>query len=113
MRDGRDGGKSTQIGAGITRYAYRVPFLNFATNRHRQNGLVPHSANGVRGKGHEPWTIPANRFVQKYPAQTAKSVQMSAHSMPLPYFNFTSTLSKDAPIPVKTLSQHGIPLLLG
>jgi hypothetical protein len=52
-------------------------------------------------------TISSDQFVQKYPAQTAKSVQMYPHSMRIPHLD----IEQGCNCPHKKLSQRGIPLL--
>jgi len=61
--------------------------FGFATNPRELCGLVSQSASGIRKKRHWPSTIPADRFVQKHTAQTAKSVQLYAPSMHIPHLD--------------------------
>jgi len=51
-----------------------------ALRKRNETGPVYQSALGGCRECHEPSIIPADRFVQKYAARTAKSVQVCAHS---------------------------------
>ena len=51
-----------------------------ALRKRNETGLVPQSALGGCGEWRAPSIFPADQYVQKYAARTAKSVQVCAHS---------------------------------
>ena len=59
-----------------------------ALQQRNENGLVSQSALGGCREWRVPSIIPADRFVQKYAARTAKSVQVCAHSKRMAHLDF-------------------------